>query len=190
MKTLLTIISLAVVLCFSVSCTNKELLAELEAYRAQEELEMQNKEVVKNFWEVWSNFDYDAMRESLDPDFGYFWPSNIAKPVPKEETLEVGMSIQNGFPVLKRCLEEMIAEGNKVAFRLISKATHQGNFNGIPPTGKEIKNSVIGIFTVRNGKIVEYREEKDHLGVMQQLGMELKAKTESAIKPPSLPAKK
>ena len=56
------------------------------------------------------------------------------------------------------------------------RRTHQGEIQGIPPTGNKIEASGIMIHRVENGKVVEDREEADMLGLMQQLGMELKPK--------------
>ncbi len=58
----------------------------------------------------------------------------------------------------------------------IVTGTHQGEFQGIPATGNEIEVSTILIWSFKNGKIVEEREEANWLGMMQQLGMELKPK--------------
>ena len=52
--------------------------------------------------------------------------------------------------------------------------THQGVFNGIQPTGKDFIGTAIGIFRLKDGKIVESWIEGDFLGMYQQLGMELK----------------
>ncbi len=49
---------------------------------------------------------------------------------------------------------------------------------GIPATGNKYESSGILINRIENGKIVEAREELDQLGMMMQLGMELKPKEE------------
>ena len=53
---------------------------------------------------------------------------------------------------------------------------HQGEFLGIPPTGNKFKGSGILIFRIKNGKVVELWEEFDGVGLLEQLGMELKPK--------------
>jgi predicted ester cyclase len=52
--------------------------------------------------------------------------------------------------------------------------THQGEFLGFPPTGNKLKGTGILVFCIKNGKVVELREEFDSVGLLQQLGMELK----------------
>ncbi len=67
-------------------------------------------------------------------------------------------------------LEDMIAEGDKVAFRLVVRAVHTGNFNGIPASGKSLVVPVIGIAKIDDGKIVEWWNSPDRLSWMQQIG--------------------
>ena len=49
--------------------------------------------------------------------------------------------------------------------------THQGEFLGIPPTGKRVTYGGIDIFRVAGGKLVEMWQEVDRLGLLQQLGV-------------------
>ena len=50
------------------------------------------------------------------------------------------------------------------------RGTHQGEFNGVPATGKTVTISGIDIWRVRDGKIVENQQVVDNLGLLQQLG--------------------
>ena len=74
-----------------------------------------------------------------------------------------------GFPDLHFTVEDMITEGDKVATRNTATGTHQGEFMGIPPTGRQIKVTGMNIFRLASGKIVEDWSSADYLGVMQQL---------------------
>jgi predicted ester cyclase len=73
-------------------------------------------------------------------------------------------------------VDDVIAEGNKVAFRATTKGTHQGEFMGIQPTEKDIKVTFDGFCQIQEGKIAEWWSEYAALGMMMQLGMELKPK--------------
>jgi len=70
--------------------------------------------------------------------------------------------------------EDIILAGDKVIVTYIATGTHQGEFMGVPPTGKKHQFSGILILKIENGKVVENREEVDSFGFMQQLGFELK----------------
>jgi len=74
------------------------------------------------------------------------------------------------FPDAHLTIEDMLAEGDKLACRFIVHVTHQGDFMGIPPTGKSVTVSGITIFRFANGKCVERWSQADFLGMMQQLG--------------------
>lgn len=75
------------------------------------------------------------------------------------------------FPDMGGTVDDVIVEGNKVAVRFTGTGTHQGEFFGIPPTGKSIKITGMNIFRIEDGKIVEHWNRADDLGLMQQLGV-------------------
>jgi len=68
-------------------------------------------------------------------------------------------------------LEDMVAEGDKVACRWTATATHKGKFMGVPPTNKQLTMTGIHIDRIAGGKIVETWNYSDVMGLMQQLGM-------------------
>ena len=78
--------------------------------------------------------------------------------------------MRGGFPDIQWTLEEMVAEGDKVAARFIMRGTHQGTFFGVPPTGKKITVQAMNIYRLSNGKFVEERGQPDMLGLLQQIG--------------------
>jgi predicted ester cyclase len=81
-----------------------------------------------------------------------------------------GLATYDAFSDLKRPVEDMVAEGDKVVARWTSVGTHDGSFQGIPPSGKTVTTSGITVFRLENGKIVEEWSESDMLGMLQQLG--------------------
>ncbi|HEY0789054.1 MAG TPA: ester cyclase [Thermoanaerobaculia bacterium] len=78
--------------------------------------------------------------------------------------------LRAGFPDIRFTIEDLIAEGDRVAVRWSWVATHRGTFRGIPPTGKRVTNSGIAIYQLREGKIVRSWLETDRLGALQQMG--------------------
>lgn len=67
-------------------------------------------------------------------------------------------------------LDDVIAEGNKVAARARNSATHTGELWGIPPSGKRMNTSIIFILEIADGKIVGEWDEFDSGRVLKQLG--------------------
>jgi predicted ester cyclase len=64
----------------------------------------------------------------------------------------------------------MFAAGDKVVARITIKGTHQGEFMGMPPTGRSISFRGIDIIRFSNGKLVEHWGLTDTIAMMQQLG--------------------
>lgn len=76
-----------------------------------------------------------------------------------------------GFPDMHFTIEDMIAEGDKVATRSTFRGTHEGEWAGIPPTGKQVTIAGIEITRLEGGKYAETWLNMDMLGAMQQLGV-------------------
>jgi predicted ester cyclase len=76
-----------------------------------------------------------------------------------------------GLPDLRVTIEELVAEGDKVAVRRSYAGTHRGELLGVPPTGKQLQLGGISIFRLTGGKIAEHWEQLDRLTLMQQLGV-------------------
>ena len=79
-------------------------------------------------------------------------------------------NFRRGFPDLISTIEDLIAEGDKVVGRWRSRATHQGEYMGIPPTGKEVKFTGTSVYRIEEGKIAESWNSEDQFGLMRQIG--------------------
>jgi steroid delta-isomerase-like uncharacterized protein len=77
----------------------------------------------------------------------------------------------NAFPDLKIVVDDVIAEGRKVAIRWVATGTHQGAGLGIPPTGRPMRINGMSFIVVKGGKIVEGWDSYDQHGMLQQLGL-------------------
>jgi steroid delta-isomerase-like uncharacterized protein len=118
----------------------------------------------------------EPFMEKTTPDYAFYSPSGNPDPMSREQVVESVVMFRQGFPDLNVGIEEIIAKGDRVTSRFIIKGTHEGEFMGIPATGKKIELSGILISRIENGKIVEEWQELDNMGFMMQLGMELKPK--------------
>ena len=77
-------------------------------------------------------------------------------------------AMKYAFSNASATIEDIIAEGDKVAYRITWEMTHTGEFMGITPTGKKIKLTYPAIVRISGGKIAEWWGTGDTL--MQQLG--------------------
>ena len=67
-------------------------------------------------------------------------------------------------------IEDVIAEGDRVAVRLTSHARQVGPFMGLPPSGKDYTIGEIHVFRIRDGRVAEHWHQADFLGMLRQLG--------------------
>ena len=65
------------------------------------------------------------------------------------------MLFRSAFPGFHMEIEDMLAEGDKVAGRIRFRATNTGSFQGMPPTGKAVDVTGTGIFRVVDGKVTD-----------------------------------
>jgi predicted ester cyclase len=87
-----------------------------------------------------------------------------------EAARQEAADFRQGFPDVVSTIEDLIAEGDKVVARWRSRVTHQGEYMGIPPSGKEVEFTGISVYRIEAGKIAESWTIEDELGLMQQIG--------------------
>jgi len=117
----------------------------------------------------------DIFDELAAPGCRTYMPGSF-DPISLGELKQFVRMAYEAFPDYTHTIEDIIADGDKVAVRCNLKGTHQGEFIGILPTSAEVKYDEILIFRIKDGKIVEAWIQEDALWMMQQLGMELKPK--------------
>jgi predicted ester cyclase len=177
MKKILTIIPLVILLCFTFGCQDKAAMAELEDFKAQAEVEAKNIELIKRLGEEINKGNAEIFKELCTPEFAYYSASISPEPMSLDGIIEAFKMEFQGFPDdYNMKTHELIAKGDKVIARFTVTGTHEGEYYGIPATGNKMEFGAIDIYHIKEGKIVEIREEIDSLGLMMKLGMELKPK--------------
>ena len=124
-----------------------------------------NRMLIHQFIETWNRGDMEAVAG--------FWAPNIIHHTRQDhDAKDISSSyetVMKAFPDLHWDIEDMIAEGDKVVTRLTGYATHQGEFMGVPPTGKQVKCRSFDISRIIGDKIVEHWGLLDELSLMVQL---------------------
>lgn len=92
------------------------------------------------------------------------------KPLDLEELKHFYHGLWSAFPDLHINVEDMVGEGETVAWRLNVNGIHEAEFRGVPPTGTRVSFSAHYFFRFMDGRIVERWTNFDRLGVMVQLG--------------------
>jgi steroid delta-isomerase-like uncharacterized protein len=131
----------------------------------------ESKDIVRRFWSVWEEGSIDLVDELLAPDYVNRTPATPDQPTGPEGVKGVVGMFRSGMPDLKVVIEDMIAEGDKVAVRYTLEGTHEGELFGVPPTGRRLSIKSIAVERVSDGKIREHWRVTDSLDMMQQLGV-------------------
>lgn len=117
----------------------------------------ENKELVRRWYQDWNSGNLDDVDEFFaDPDLA----ARIRR--------GYGVYIA-AFPDLHSSIEELIAEGDKVACRSNMTGTQDGEIKGIAPTGRQIAMDCAEIFRIEDGKFVGYWCQVDVAGLTRQL---------------------
>lgn len=75
------------------------------------------------------------------------------------------------FSDTKTVIEDLVAEGDRVAFRGYVKSVHTAEFMGVPAKGKRVVVPIFGFAKIVNRKIAEWWNSPDRLSWMQQIGV-------------------
>ncbi|MFL6486841.1 MAG: ester cyclase [Nitrososphaera sp.] len=133
----------------------------------QEEI---NKRIVNQFFELLGRDDTERMEKLLVSSTHYsFHPSGMPT-MDWSGHKQLLTAITRAFPDLYHNIKDMVAEGDKVAVRLIVTGTHKGEFHGIPPSGKKISLDEMAFLTIIDGRITEGWITSDMMSFMQQIG--------------------
>ena len=118
----------------------------------------QNKALVRSYYDqVLNGRDLDAVDE-------YFADERVVDGVRRG-----CFSYFQSFPDLHSSVEELIAEGDRVFCRSTMTGTHDGEYKGIPPTGRHIASESAEVFRIADGKFVGYWCLSNVAGLMRQL---------------------
>jgi steroid delta-isomerase-like uncharacterized protein len=132
----------------------------------------ENKAAVRRFMEeLFGGGKAELVDEVLDPDFVCHDPNSETGEIRGADTIkgEVGY-FHNAFPDFFWRVDDQVAEGEKVTTRYTLGGTHQGEFFGVPGSGRRVEISGINIDRFEGGKLVEEWASYDLLGGMRQIG--------------------
>ena len=128
-----------------------------------------NKVLVRRFIdEIFLQGKPEAVDELLADDF---MPHNWGKAGSGKKAMTDAIKRASaGLSDVQMTTEDVIAEGDRVAVRLTSRAVQSGPFMGLPASGKPYTIEEIHIFRIRDGKVAEHWHQGDFMGMMTQLG--------------------
>jgi steroid delta-isomerase-like uncharacterized protein len=127
-----------------------------------------NKAVVRRFYqEVFNARNLDALEELLVPDgVDHTFGSQST-----EQVKQFFAMVYQAFPDLQVEVHDVVAEGDLVAVRSTYTGTHQGEFLGIPATGKQATTNGVEFFRMQDGKQAEHWGGADTFSFLVQVGV-------------------
>jgi steroid delta-isomerase-like uncharacterized protein len=132
-----------------------------------------NKTIFRRYFEeVLNAGNLDLIDELIAPNYVSHYPTGYDFGGGPDDVKQIVTTVRSGFPNVHFTVEDVLAEGNRVVGRWTFRGTHQGNFMGIPSTGKNVSVMGIAIYRIVDAKIAEAWVAWDALGLMQQIGAE------------------
>jgi steroid delta-isomerase-like uncharacterized protein len=131
-----------------------------------------NKALARRWYEDFANTGNPAVADELfAPDHVHHEADNPGQGSGPEGQKQLIAAVRAAFPDLTFTVEDLVGAGDRVLARYVITGTHQGPYNGIPATGKQITVTGMAIFRFADGKIAETWVIFDTLGLLQQLGV-------------------
>jgi predicted ester cyclase len=157
--------SIALALLVSLSAQAEE--TKMTSIRTQED----NKQVVRRIFEDGVNSRKMELLNQLiaddyvGPQGGTTGPAAFTGPI---------QGLIEGFPDIHYKIEDLVAEGDRVALRWRWDGTHRGTYRGpggvFAPTGKHVANDGMAVFQLKDGKVQRSWLITDRLGFLQEIG--------------------
>jgi predicted ester cyclase len=130
----------------------------------------ENKAVVLRYVEeVWNGHDLDAIDGLVSP--GYVNHAASTEEYRRGGARRAVEWLLSVFPDHRFDVEDAAADGQTVALRGTMVATHEGELEGVAPTGKRVLAQQSHWFRVVDGKLAEHWAVRDDLSMLQQLGI-------------------
>ena len=132
---------------------------------------MDNSATQQRLYDLLNAGDIDGFGALLSDDFVEHEETPGLAPT-KDGVLEFFRMYRAAFPDLRMDTEDVLASGDKVVARVRATGTHEGEFMGMPPTGKSVDVQLIDIMLfAEDGRVREHWGVVDMLAMLQQLGV-------------------
>jgi steroid delta-isomerase-like uncharacterized protein len=129
-------------------------------------LEDNNKALIRAHYDAMINwFQPDAIKQQLADDY---FDHETGRTMSAGDVLAYAQAMHDAFRDLSVTLNDVIAEGDRVAVRATWRGTHTGRYCGIAPTGERFEFTGIVFWRVREGRIAERWAEIDFATLIAQ----------------------
>ena len=137
------------------------------------------EKLVRDYLAVWNKREYSKIPDIVSESFRMHDPAAPAEGVPGPEREVHGpegleafiREVVTAFPEFQVTIIDMLAGDDLVMCEAEMTMTQEGEFGGIPPTGKKVENREMSVFRIMDGKVHEHRVYFDMQEALEQLGV-------------------
>ena len=129
-----------------------------------------SRQIMDRFVKFINTADPKMADDLVSPDAIFHVPGQAEPMRGPSGYLSIIAMMRSGFPDIQWTLDDLVAEGDKVAARYTMRGTHSGSFMGVPPTGNSIVVKSMAFYRLSNGQFVEEQGLPDMLELMRQIG--------------------
>ena len=127
--------------------------------------------IVNSLVELWNTGNPEIAKQLYQTGAERYDPNQPQPARGPEEIARYVAEVRAGYPDFKLQVNDTVVQENRLALYWTCTGTHQGEFQGIPPTGRRITVSGLSLERIENGKIAEDRVYFDRLTLFEQLGV-------------------
>jgi steroid delta-isomerase-like uncharacterized protein len=128
-----------------------------------------NNDLVHSYMdEVWHKGNPDAVEEFLDDNYVRH-VSPTSPPIGRQDQIDRLKGFRSAFPDIKITVEDVVASGDRVAFRSTMRGTHQGEFLGVAAAGTQVEVHLLDLWRISEGRVIEQWGGPDIFDLLRQL---------------------
>ena len=133
----------------------------------------ENEAVFRRWIDAFNDRDKQGEADARAPGYIAHAPG-VPEPLDSDAWAEFIFDVFVGaFPDLRLTIEEIGAIAYTVAARMAFRGTHRGEFQGLPPTNREVAFTSVELDRMENGKVAEHWFEFDQGKLLEQLGLKV-----------------
>jgi steroid delta-isomerase-like uncharacterized protein len=130
------------------------------------------EQLARDYAELWNEQDYSRIPDVVSESFVHVSPGAPDGEARGHDGLEEFMrQITASFPDFEVEIIDMLADEGTVMSENIFTMTHEGEYEGVPPTGQEVEVGSMAKLSVDDGKLQEVREYVNEQEIYEQLGV-------------------
>ena len=130
------------------------------------------EQLVNAYLSMWEQQEYSKIPDLVSESFEMHGPFTPEEGIRGRDGLEEWMrEVTSGFPDFRTDVLDVLSSDDLVMCEITVSGTHEGEFDGVPPTGREVEIRAMEKFDVADGTVREHRVYFDQQEMLEQLGL-------------------